>query len=263
MKIKNLWPYIPAVTAAFLGCAGGKAADKPEVAATFEPTAVVIYNGAGRYDICAALAAKRSWEPESTVKPYRVPAADYADGKIFYGVKETYARCKEDDRPAVETLLNELGCGKVEVEPNAKEIEVIIGWDAAASKPPTDAPAGGVLINKTEKAVYYYESGTLTHVWPCAIGKPESPTPAGNFEVTVTLEDPTWYWQGKAIPPGPDNGLGKWFIGINKKGYGVHGTNEPASIGGAASHGCVRMYNDDAGELVKLVKPGTPVIITE
>jgi L,D-transpeptidase ErfK/SrfK len=111
--------------------------------------------------------------------------------------------------------------------------------------------------------VYFFQDGELANIWPCATGKAETPTPTGRFEVTVTLEKPTWYWQGKAIPPGPDNGLGDWFIGINKKGYGLHGTNEPPSIGTAASHGCIRMYNDDAGDLVKLVSPGTPVVIVE
>jgi lipoprotein-anchoring transpeptidase ErfK/SrfK len=44
------------------------------------------------------------------------------------------------------------------------------------------------------------------------------PAPTGRYKVMVALAKPTWYWQGKVIPPGPENGLGDRFIGINKKG---------------------------------------------
>lgn len=161
-----------------------------------------------------------------------------------------------------ESVVAKLGLGAVVPSAGVEEVEGIVGWDAAEMSF-AEAPENGVFVDKSEKAVCFFEDGELTHIWPCATGKPESPTPAGRFEVTVTLEKPTWYWEGKAIPPGPDNGLGDWFIGINKKGYGIHGTNEPSSIRNAVSHGCVRMYNDDAGELFRLVSPGTPVVIVE
>jgi hypothetical protein len=160
------------------------------------------------------------------------------------------------------SVAAKLGFGAVVPGAGVGGSEVIAGWDAAEMSF-AEAPENGVFVDKSEKAVCFFEDGELTHIWPCATGKPETPTPAGRFEVTATLEKPTWFWRGKVIPPGPDNGLGDWFIGINKKRYGIHGTNEPASIRKAVSHGCVRMYNDDAGELVKLVSRGTPVVIVE
>jgi hypothetical protein len=217
---------------------------------------ITIINGCGRADACRAAAVKLG-----------VAATSYkplvgAEGRIDYGQRETEIKCAAAGEAAARSCRDKLGFGVVKMVPDADGIQVVVGWDASPAKPPR-SPATGVLISKKEMAVYRFEDGVLSDVWPCAIGKPASPTPAGDYEVTVTLEDPTWYWQGKAIPPGPENGLGKWFIGINKKGYGVHGTNEPASIGTAASHGCVRMYNEDVGELVKAVKAGTPIIIAE
>jgi len=239
------------------GCAAKNAdsvqppAGKPETAPV-----IVITNGCGRTDACRAAAVKLGLA-SSTFKANTGP-----EGRITFEQRETEIECAAADEAAARACRDKLGFGAVKVIPGADGIQVIVGWDGVPAEPKR-APTTGVLISKTEMAVYRFEGGALANVWPCAIGKPESPTPAGDYEVTVTLEDPTWYWQGKAIPPGPENGLGKWFIGINKKGYGVHGTNEPASIGTAASHGCVRMYNEDVSELVTVVKAGTPVIIVE
>lgn len=253
---KRAWITIAAVV--FLSACTAKSGDPALSTAgkAAPPVTITVINACGRTDACRAAAAKLG-----------VTAADFrpqmnAEGRIDFGQRETIITCAAADEPAARACREKLGFGSVKVVPDTSGITILVGWDGAPAKL-SNAPVNGVLISKAEKAVFRYEAGELGDVWPCAIGKPESPTPAGSYEVTVTLEDPTWYWQGKAIPPGPENGLGKWFIGINKKGYGVHGTNEPASIGTAASHGCVRMYNEDVGELVKLVKAGTAIIIMD
>ena len=231
---------------------GGRRGPGPDRAAD-----VKVLNGGARGEVCKSVAAKLGVELRGDVESYRD-----ADGKIDYSLRETTILCDEKYRLQAEGLRDKLGFGAVVPGAAVESIEVIVGWDAAEMSF-AEAPENGVFVDKSEKAVYFIEDGELTHIWPCATGKRETPTPAGRFEVTATLEKPTWYWEGKAIPPGPDNGLGDWFIGINKKRYGIHGTNEPPSIRKAVTHGCVRMYNDDAGELVKLVSPGTPVVIVE
>lgn len=123
-------------------------------------------------------------------------------------------------------------------------------------KPPTD----GLYIDKSRNIIQLYKDGQLMVEYPCCTGK-DGCTPEGSFTVTSKLVDPTWYWQGEAIPPGPDNGLGTRFLGISKKGYGVHGTNEPDSIGYSLSHGCVRLQNEDIEELYGMVHVGTVVVI--
>ena len=130
--------------------------------------------------------------------------------------------------------------------------------------PPPRGLDDGVYVSKTHHTVTLFRGGELVRQYPCATGRDGS-TPEGTFTVNMKLVDPVWYWKGKAITPGPDNGLGSRFIGITNdehpKGYGLHGTNEPASIGRDASHGCVRMLNEHVEELYREVKNGDGVVV--
>jgi len=65
------------------------------------------------------------------------------------------------------------------------------------------------------------------------------------------------------IKPGPNNPVGLVWIALNEKGYGIHGTPDPAKVGKTASHGCVRLTNWDALSLAAMVKKGTPVEFTD
>jgi hypothetical protein len=75
------------------------------------------------------------------------------------------------------------------------------------------------------------------------------------------VENPTYYHEGQVILPGPANPVGTRWIGLDKKGYGIHGTNLPRSIGKAASHGCIRMRRRDLEELFAQVRGGDQVEI--
>ena len=77
----------------------------------------------------------------------------------------------------------------------------------------------------------------------------------------VRVVDPTYYHEGKVIAPGPRNPLGDRWMGLDRKGYGIHGTNAPQSIGKSASHGCIRMAKRDLEELFSMVKVGDEVEI--
>jgi hypothetical protein len=129
---------------------------------------------------------------------------------------------------------------------------------------PPDALENGVYVSKGNHTVTLFEDGEMVAQYPCAAGR-DGCTPEGTFTVNMKLVDPVWYWKGQAIPPGPDNGLGSRFIGITSdeypKGYGLHGTNEPGSIGRDASHGCVRMHNEDVEKLYDLVEYGDTVVV--
>ena len=63
------------------------------------------------------------------------------------------------------------------------------------------------------------------------------------------------------MPPGPGNPLGTRWMGLNAPGVGIHGTDEPTSIGYSESHGCIRMQVPDAEWLFEHVRVGTPVVI--
>lgn len=125
---------------------------------------------------------------------------------------------------------------------------------------PPESMEDGLYVSKKYHTVTLFKDGEIFRQYPCATGVDYS-TPEGEFSVTVKLVDPVWHWEGKAIQPGPDNGLGTRFLGISKRSYGIHGTNEPHSIGRDASHGCVRMYNRDVEELYEYVEVGDVVKI--
>ena len=116
--------------------------------------------------------------------------------------------------------------------------------------------------------------GVVLHA-PVTTGSQHDPLPIGEWKVNglqfnpVFHYNPELFWDAdpahsKArIPPGPNNPVGVVWIDLDKEHYGIHGTPEPATIGRAESHGCVRMTNWDALRLAGLVKPGTMVIFRD
>ncbi len=96
--------------------------------------------------------------------------------------------------------------------------------------------------------------------YPVAIGKSTTPSVVGRFHIINKVVDPTWYPEGRVpVVPGPDNPVGSRWLGISSPGIGIHGTNNPASIGQAISGGCFRMHNYNVEELFELVNIGTMV----
>ncbi len=118
-----------------------------------------------------------------------------------------------------------------------------------------------IVVSLAERRLALVDGVRVLRVYRTAVGAPGSPSPVGTFEIINRIENPTYYVPGKVIPPGPANPLGTRWLGLNLKGYGIHGTNQPKSIGKAASHGCIRMRNKDVEELFQLVLPGDQVEI--
>jgi L,D-transpeptidase ErfK/SrfK len=96
-------------------------------------------------------------------------------------------------------------------------------------------------------------------VYTVAVGKPSTPSPVGTFTIERRVANPTYRHNGKTVLPGPGNPVGTRWMGLSKHGYGIHGTNEPKSIGKAASHGCIRMAQADLEEFYELVAVGDTV----
>jgi lipoprotein-anchoring transpeptidase ErfK/SrfK len=120
-------------------------------------------------------------------------------------------------------------------------------------------------ISLSRRRVTLYQGETRIKSYPIAIGREGWETPKGNFYVMQMLKNPTWIHPltGKAFPSRhPDNPLGGYWIGFwtnGKNWIGFHGTSNPETVGTAASHGCIRMYNQDIQELFRYVGLGTPV----
>ena len=122
-------------------------------------------------------------------------------------------------------------------------------------------------ISLSRRQVTLYHENTLIKSYPVAVGRAGWETPTGEFQVAQMLENPKWIHPttGEAIAGGtPENPLGRYWIGFWTNGrewIGFHGTPNPSSVGTAASHGCIRMYNKDIEELFPLVSLGTPVTV--
>lgn len=131
---------------------------------------------------------------------------------------------------------------------------------------------GGILINLPQRMLYYFQAGGLVSHYPVGLGRPDWPTPAGRFKVINLQENKTWYVPKSIqeemqredkvvvteVPPGPENPLGKHWIGLSMPGIGIHGTIAPASIYHFQSHGCIRLHPDDIATLFPQITKGQP-----
>lgn len=143
-------------------------------------------------------------------------------------------------------------------------------------------PERRLVLDRQARELRVLEAEQVIQRFPVAVGMPGWETPVGEFSVIEKTADPTWKHPatGELFGPGPANPLGSRWIGFhrdcgerrgfNGKDYlvvrgcataGFHGTNNRASIGQAASHGCVRLYDEHVRQLFELVRIGTPVTV--
>jgi lipoprotein-anchoring transpeptidase ErfK/SrfK len=121
-----------------------------------------------------------------------------------------------------------------------------------------------LLVKLKAKRVYVYKGEKIIARYPIAIGKKGWETPTGDWQVLEKIKNPSWtsFKTGKVLSRRVENILGARWIGFwtdQQDVIGFHGTSNLKSIGTAASHGCVRMYNRDVKALYKMVKVGTVV----
>jgi lipoprotein-anchoring transpeptidase ErfK/SrfK len=116
-----------------------------------------------------------------------------------------------------------------------------------------------IVVSIPDRKLVLMDGRRVIKVYDVAVGKSSTPSPRGAFRVMNRIPNPTWYAPGKVVGPGKQNPLGTRWIGLSVKGYGIHGTNVPNSIGKAASHGCVRMRQRDIEELYDMVDIGVSV----
>ena len=130
-----------------------------------------------------------------------------------------------------------------------------------------------IVINRRDTILELYEGDALIASVPIAPGSPKHPTPPGNWRVVGVAAMPNFRWDEGVLnrgvrtenfyllPAGPNNPVGVGWIALNKPGIGIHGTNNPYSIGTWASHGCMRTANWDIARISKMVTKGMPVEI--
>ncbi|GED14378.1 L,D-transpeptidase [Aneurinibacillus migulanus] len=122
-----------------------------------------------------------------------------------------------------------------------------------------------IEINKTTNQLTIFLNDISVYTFPVGTGKNKHLTPEGEFTITTRVKEP-WYLPKNIAGGSPRNPLGTRWLGLNVPGtggykYGIHGTNNPASIGHNVSQGCIRMHNEDIEWLYRNIPLGTRVII--
>ncbi|MFP6849537.1 MAG: L,D-transpeptidase family protein [Pseudomonas sp.] len=138
-------------------------------------------------------------------------------------------------------------------------------------------PREGIVINLAEYRLYYYpKDRNVVYTYPLGIGREGWSSPVAEARITAKTPNPGWSPPKSIreehaaagdplpayVPPGPDNPLGPYKMGLSVPGYLIHGSNKKFGIGMRVSHGCFRMFNNNVLKLASMVAVGTPVRIT-
>ncbi len=133
-----------------------------------------------------------------------------------------------------------------------------------------------VITLDTHELEVFDALGRVIAHFPVSIARMVEKRPVGGLHVTVVIPNPDYTFdpdlfpeseEGRmlghklTVPPGPKNPVGVAWIGLDRPGYGIHGTPDPENVGRIESHGCFRLANWDVLTLVKLVVVGMPVSV--
>ncbi|MHB8125033.1 MAG: L,D-transpeptidase [Desulfitobacteriaceae bacterium] len=105
-----------------------------------------------------------------------------------------------------------------------------------------------IVVHTNMRSLQLYDRQKLLQSYSIAVGKKDTPTPHGRFTIA-----------NKHLNPG--GVFGSHWLGLSISNYGIHGTNNPSSIGQFVSKGCIRLQNHDIAKLFPMITIGTPVII--
>lgn len=159
------------------------------------------------------------------------------------------------------------GANDVDVEPAAK------GKREKEEAKNEAASAIRVQVDVKTNMLKVFEADKLVAAYPVTIGSAQLESPIGDWKVRGIAKMPNFRYDKEMLnhgrrsgdfhllPPGPNNPVGVMWIQLNKKGIGLHGTNEPETIGRASSHGCVRLANWDVVRLAAKIQAGVAVSI--
>lgn len=213
----------------------------------------------------------RAWYPrlpaEALLQPHATPVIG-SDADYIIGEEETLMEVARRAGLGFDNLLR-ANPGLDPWNPGAGQ-KILL---PRAALLPRDA-GPGITINIAEQRLYLIweeNEERWIRIYPVGIGREGWETPLGRFEVLQIVKNPAWVPPASLreekpdlpsfVPPGPDNPLGDYWIGLSAKGVGIHGTNQPYGVGRRISYGCLRLYPEDIRDLVEHVGPGTPVRI--
>jgi lipoprotein-anchoring transpeptidase ErfK/SrfK len=148
--------------------------------------------------------------------------------------------------------------------------------DVTMSEPPGKAAFARISLSEKVLEAFDTDSNLLVH-FPCSIAQRVEKRPVGELHVAVIAPNPNYTFDPELfpesaeakeqpgvkliLPPGPNNPVGAVWIGLDKPGYGMHGTPRPEDVGRTESHGCFRLANWNAELLLRIVWVGMPVYV--
>ncbi len=218
----------------------------------------------------------------SSLTTYTLTSNDFSR---LQPVGKSWLAKSEQDRLDYETIL-ELVAEKGQAHPNLIRLlnpaPAWTNWGPGTTVtipntqwPETRAKAAFVTIRMAYRALQAFDANTnLLAYFPCSIAKRIEKRPAGQLHVTVIVEKPDYVFDPEVfpeseegrqlgrrlvLPPGPNNPVGTVWIGLDRPGYGIHGTPKPEDVGRTESHGCFRLANWNAESLLRLAWVGMPV----
>lgn len=202
--------------------------------------------------------------PAATGKPSAVEQA-VKKKKLAKKQCRTFIECLKGSKPR-STAARATKKGKAVADRPTAEV---VAWKNAGKYSP-----GSIIVSTNERTLYYVLGDGKARRYKVGVGK-EGFQWSGNSRIVAKAEWPTWRppaamikreaEKGNILPEvmegGPENPLGARALYIGGTLYRIHGTNNPGSIGGFVSSGCIRMMNADVIELYKNVKIGTRIYV--
>jgi lipoprotein-anchoring transpeptidase ErfK/SrfK len=216
--------------------------------------------------------------PRDAAQQAKLPALGYRNliealAERFHTTPETLVALNSP-----ETLIS---AGKTIIVPNVAEVmppraeDADRGWDqtlATLGVAPEQPSVERIVVDKSGGWLRAYGAeDKLIAQFPVTTGSEKDPLPLGNWTIKGVARNPDFHYnpelfwdvsdskEKQILKPGPNSPVGVVWIDLSKPHYGIHGTSEPATIGRAESHGCVRLTNWDAAKLAGMVKPGVKV----
>lgn len=259
----------------------GRWGDNTEMAvAWFQQSAELPTTGVVDQATLAALVG-RAGRPDSLLTTYALTEDDL-DGPFETIPGDVYAQA-EMDRLSYESLAEYLG-EKFHASPallqrlnRGRDFAALAAGDTLRVPNLAGAPRGGggvsrLVVSGREGYLHALAAdGRVLFHAPVTLGSQYNPSPDGDLRITGVARNPSWHYQPALltggdpdaptaiVPPGPNNAVGTVWMALSQKHMGIHGTKAPATIGTAASSGCVRLTNWDAERLAGMVRAGTPV----
>lgn len=201
-------------------------------------------------------------------------------GSVLLGdIKTAQIQAKDESFSDIATKFDvgyyEILEANPKINPDAPPVGTVLIVPTQYILPP-ELKKNTIVINLAEMRLYYWsEHKHKIYIFPVGIGKENWETPTGEMTIINKIKQPTWivppsiYNYHKSIgaeiqhviPPGPNNPMGSYALGLSRKKYFIHGTNLASGVGRRSTGGCIRLYEEDIKQLYNMVNIGTPVTI--